>query len=1021
MEAGDFLLSHDDESCFTFWPYNGFSSLFGFSFLYERSPVEVLIKFFAFILFWITGLVMGLSDAPVYLFGYMAVSLPIALLVVASIFVNQAKYSKVLTRSPLLVTIGRILLSFALVYTGANVLPSIYGWKFILATIGFASSGVVLFCIAEPRSGSQRGDEPLDLMSNAFYFVFCAAVLMLIKEYNPTGTYYLGSFAVDVARYTSYTNTIFTYMLGLMPFIVLIGLVTHPKAFLGWVLEQIHIYVFGGSAATSFWGLTLLCSVSAGVLYSVTLLDEKLRIPMLVAWAVALSGIPSDMRMTGKNVSMILALVGVTFASAMFVPAVLDFKILIVIYIVLLYLANILIPGRMANIPHYFWGNFSFKAYSIETDTSNGFAAPKYTFDKPSFVSKIMLLFQGISCIVIMPMLLTMAFEQTSDKSSILVLCSCFYFARRAFQTPYLNAVLALASYAVVEMDLAPYFNIYDFVLASPLISMIVVKVYRAIVYIKFTYSSFSCMGDFGAVKYHIISLMMIPFFVLLLAVAGILDLTTYAFAGAWPAYMPAGFRQRKFWDKYPEKFQVDQQGGGSSNDIGFYVRINQTISESISRDMFYGRYGYVPLYPGVIFMITNMNHVVFVHVIEIGVGFVRFQARCLELNSTPCHSTEMSFVQEMYDKSSISDSYLGNIGRAIFIGNPISNLKPAQYDLHFDSTSSAKMNLNNILIDNDRLIGFIKWFEFAAAFVLCSPKFFGYVPKLAEEAYADSSFLQGNDVFAHFNADEVDRYQSFSVHCLEKLVNYQLDHNGTLPSCDCVQVVQIIQQLRYQLLANANYLKQVTSLGKHDFGKQADFTKDIIGRVLLMGFEKQYVASNIPRDQKLPSYNQYYNVICESLRLSLYLTLESYNYTVSEHSNNEDLYNFLFKAYIKKEVFFAAFNSNEWLYSKVPRRISIAASRNENGEVYEIVNHQLSSEAFFVATVKEHTVRHFWASTVQEILVLRSTQTERASIQSNPMFLRNLLVSSTSMPYGYPICNFAPTTSFLFNPKNKE
>ncbi|CAN8203793.1 unnamed protein product [Coccothraustes coccothraustes] len=86
----------------------------------------------------------------------------------------------------------------------------------------------------------------------------------------------------------------------------------------------------------------------------------------------------------------------------------------------------------------------------------------------------------------------------------------------------------------------------------------------------------------------------------------------------------------------------------------------------------------------------------------------------------------------------------------------------------------------------------------------------------------------------------------------------------------------------------------------------------------------------------------------------------------------------------------------------------------DEGADEYKVIMLHKSYLSFKVIKVNKECVRGLWAGQQQELIFLRNRNPERGSIQNNKQVLRNLINSSCDQPLGYPMYVSPLTTSYL-------
>nr|XP_032646629.1 pecanex-like protein 2 isoform X2 [Chelonoidis abingdonii] len=86
----------------------------------------------------------------------------------------------------------------------------------------------------------------------------------------------------------------------------------------------------------------------------------------------------------------------------------------------------------------------------------------------------------------------------------------------------------------------------------------------------------------------------------------------------------------------------------------------------------------------------------------------------------------------------------------------------------------------------------------------------------------------------------------------------------------------------------------------------------------------------------------------------------------------------------------------------------------DEGTDEYKVIMLHKSYLSFKVIKVNKECVRGLWAGQQQELIFLRNRNPERGSIQNNKQVLRNLINSSCDQPLGYPMYVSPLTTSYI-------
>ena len=501
--------------------------------------------------------------------------------------------------------------------------------------------------------------------------------------------------------------------------------------------------------------------------------------------------------------------------------------------------------------------------------------------------------------------------------------------------------------------------------------------------------------------------------------------------------------RPVKFWEKSYRTRHFDNTVGRLSNVLGtrrgpnaehmdsiFYDHLAHSLQRVLAGEIQMGRWGLVRTGDFFIVIRDSDNITAFVHIIEIGNGFVTFQLRGCELKGTYCHNMEVRSMNEGFDiddercccckrccrctcppydskhlfcfNAYCSSRWSGwEIINTSFVLRGYSKI---ENDASYIFNSHDAFRIYNTLFVKSMLYYMIKCPVFSSWLTNASIQ--EDIGHLGEEGYSDPHpyFLDHCDIdfdkrlgavtLARFNS----HYSDWIKYCLEKR-NYtqQVDLKtvsvfGWALSLAGRRVLgNATQQLvdtPFTSMWNISFLHGVYALFKGDY------------------------RINCPKDEWIfADMDILHRVISPALKIALKLQQDHY-LTTDEGLDPRSLYHDIITT--ERDIVIAHEGDPQWIRAVVSDRPSLFTLRytpHENNKLYQFVRLNTRYLQMRLIKMNQEVIRGLWASQQQEQVYFQQDVAERASIQNLKCVARNLVNSSMDQ---YPIYVSPLLTSYV-------
>ncbi|XP_069463083.1 pecanex-like protein 2 isoform X2 [Ambystoma mexicanum] len=528
-------------------------------------------------------------------------------------------------------------------------------------------------------------------------------------------------------------------------------------------------------------------------------------------------------------------------------------------------------------------------------------------------------------------------------------------------------------------------------------------------VFAQFLAIPHSAMLFFQAVATSIFSVPLSPF------LGSVIFITSYA-------------RPIKFWEnKYNKRdvdysntrmaYQIEKDPGNEDNNLNsiFYEHLTQSLQESLCGDLALGRWGNYR--SGDCFILTSDDLSAFVHLIEIGNGFITFQLRGLEFRGTYCQQRELEAITGDEDDGSCCCCRPGHLPHMLS-HNAAFNLRWLTWEV-----TREKYILDGYRIINNNAATMLQLFDLRKVlikyYIKCiiylttsSPKLLDWINdesiQKAIQPYARWKYIERDLAFFNINIDEdyipclqgITRASFCNIYLdwIRYCVSKRREHMNIDEDSGLVTLTFALSILGRRALGTAAHHMSI-SLDSFLHGLHSLFKGDF---------------QITPRDEWIfVDMDLLHTVVVPAIRLSLKLHQD--HFACSEEYEDCDV---LYKAILSSEGKVVICHEGEptWRASVLSNKEELLTLRHvveEGTDQYKVIMLHRSYLSFKVIKVNEECVRGLWAGQQQELIFLRNSNPERGSIQNNTQVLRNLINSSCDQPLGYPLYVSPLTTSY--------
>uniref|UniRef100_A0A8C9WBE6 Pecanex-like protein n=1 Tax=Scleropages formosus TaxID=113540 RepID=A0A8C9WBE6_SCLFO len=487
--------------------------------------------------------------------------------------------------------------------------------------------------------------------------------------------------------------------------------------------------------------------------------------------------------------------------------------------------------------------------------------------------------------------------------------------------------------------------------------------------------------------------------------------------------------RPVKFWERnYNTKridnsnsrlvSQVDKDTGGDDNNLNsiFYEYLTRSLQRSLCGDLMLGRWGNYSA--GDCFILASDYLNALVHLIEIGNGLVTFQLRGLEFRGTYCQQREVEAITEGVEEDDACCCCEPGHLPHVLSCNAAFNLRWLAWEVTttkylLEGYSISENNVTTMLMVYDLHKLLITYYLKSIIYYLIrSPKLRDWLkdPSVLEalQAYTKWHHIERDPAVFSVKIDED------YVHCLQGVTRASfcsvylewIQHCAKRrrePMFDedstLVTLCFALSVLGRRSLGTASH-NMSNSLESFLYGFNALFKGDF-----RISAKDEWVFADVDLLQK---------VVSPAVRMSLKLHQD--HFTCLEETEEPAV---LYEAIRSYEANLVICHEGDpaWRRAVLLGRDTLLTLRHmmEDGvDVYKILMLYKRHLSFKVIKVNKECVRGLWAGQQQELVFLRNRNPERGSIQNSKQALRNMINSSCDQPLGYPMYVSPLTTSYM-------
>ncbi|KAF0027060.1 hypothetical protein F2P81_019801 [Scophthalmus maximus] len=487
--------------------------------------------------------------------------------------------------------------------------------------------------------------------------------------------------------------------------------------------------------------------------------------------------------------------------------------------------------------------------------------------------------------------------------------------------------------------------------------------------------------------------------------------------------------RPIKFWERnYNTKridnsnsrlvSQVDKETGCDDNNLNsiFYEYLTRSLQHSLCGDLMLGRWGNYSA--GDCFILASDYLNALVHLVEIGNGLVTFQLRGLEFRGTYCQQREVEAITEgVEEDDACCCCEPGHLPHMLSC-NAAFNLRWLAWEV-----MATKYLLEGYSISENNAATMLQVYDLRKLLITYYLKSIIYYlvhsPKLStwlKDANVQEA-LQSYTKWHHIERDP----QVFSVkidedyvHCLQ----------GVTRASFCNVYLEWIQFCAGKMetpvdsdedspLVTLSYALSV--LGRRSLGTASHNMSNSL-ESFLYGFNTLFKGDFriAPKDEWVfADLDLLQKVVAPAVRMSLKLHQD--HFTCLEETEEASI---LYEAITNYRSSLVICHESDpaWRKAVLSSRDTLLTLRHmidDGTDEYKIIMLYKRHLSFKVIKINKECVRGLWAGQQQELVFLRNRNPERGSIQNSKQALRNMVNSSCDQPLGYPMYVSPLTTSY--------
>ncbi|XP_032168828.1 pecanex-like protein 2 isoform X2 [Mustela erminea] len=491
--------------------------------------------------------------------------------------------------------------------------------------------------------------------------------------------------------------------------------------------------------------------------------------------------------------------------------------------------------------------------------------------------------------------------------------------------------------------------------------------------------------------------------------------------------------RPVKFWEKnYNTRrvdnsntrlvVQIEKDPGSDDNNLNsiFYEHLTRALQESLCGDLVLGRWGNYS--SGDCFILASDYLNAFVHLIEIGNGLVTFQLRGLEFRGTYCQQREVEAIMEGDEEDRgcccCQPGHLPHLlscNAAFHLRWLTWEITRTQYILEgysiVDNSAATMLQVFDL-----RRILIRYYIKSIIYYMVTSPKLLSWIKNesllKSLQPFAKWHYIERD--LAMFNINVDDDY----VPCLQGITRASY--------CNVyLEWIQYCARKRQEPSKNLDSDEDsalvtlsfaLCILGRRALGTAAhnmalSLDSFLYGLHALFKGDFRITA----RDEWVfADMDLLHKVVAPAIRMSLKLHQDQFT-CPDEYEDPGALYEAIQS--FEKKVVICHEGDPAWRGAVLSNKEELLTLRHvvdEGTDEYKVIMLHRGFLSFKVIKVNKECVRGLWAGQQQELIFLRNRNPERGSIQNNKQVLRNLINSSCDQPLGYPMYVSPLTTSYL-------
>nr|XP_060497086.1 pecanex-like protein 2 [Panthera onca] len=467
---------------------------------------------------------------------------------------------------------------------------------------------------------------------------------------------------------------------------------------------------------------------------------------------------------------------------------------------------------------------------------------------------------------------------------------------------------------------------------------------------------------------------------------------------------------------------QIEKDPGNDDNNLNsiFYEHLTRALQESLCGDLALGRWGNYS--SGDCFILASDYLNAFVHLIEIGNGLVTFQLRGLEFRGTYCQQREVEAIMEGdEDDRGCCCCKPGHLPHLLSC-NAAFNLRWLTWEI----TRTQYILEGYSIIDNNaatmlqvfdlRRILIRYYIKSIIYYMVTSPKLLLWIKNesllKSLQPFAKWHYIERDLAMFNINTDDdyvpclqgitrasyCNVYLEWIQYCARKRQepskNLDSDEDSplvTLSFALCILGRRALGTAAHNMaLSLDSFLYGLHTLFKGDFRITA---------------RDEWVFADMDLLHK---------VVAPAIRMSLKLHQDQFT-CPDEYEDPGVLYEAIQS--FEKKVVICHEGDPAWRGAVLSNKEELLTLRHvvdEGTDEYKVIMLHRTFLSFKVIKVNKECVRGLWAGQQQELIFLRNRNPERGSIQNNKQVLRNLINSSCDQPLGYPMYVSPLTTSYL-------